>query len=305
MSQVRLSIVVPVYNDPEGIERTLSSLVTQDYPEDRYEILVVDNDSTDETPAVIDTFVRENPQLVTYLRETEIRSSYAARNRGIENAGGDYVAFVDADMRVECTWAASVVKKMETDGCRYLGCDVEVYTTEETVMGRYSQICDLPVEEFISEDNFCPTCCLVVAADIFEEVGLFDSRLISGGDIKFGQWVHEADVAQHFAPEITMYHPARTTLKAYVSRNWRIGQGTAQRQELYSHLAEESLWKLFLPPRLKNFFETFGDSWQIKTEAMMWYGFEYLGSVVRGLGWLHERYFSTTPEETRKQFLSD
>lgn len=296
MGHVRLSVVIPVYNDPEGIKQTLSSLVDQTYADERYEILVVDNNSTDRTPTVISSFSRNNPQLVTHLHETEIQSSYAARNRGIHRADGDYIAFVDADMHVDSDWTASVVRKMETNEWLYMACNVTVYTPKETSVGRYSRVTDFRVKHNLERNNFAPTCCLVTDAELFDAVGQFDSRFVSSGDVEFGQRVHEAGISQHFAPDIPMYHPARTTVQAYLVRQWRIGRGICQRRTLYPDRAENDppLWKLLAPPRRKNFLETFDGAWQNRREAIAWYGYEYLGSVARGGGRLYERHFGST-----------
>ena len=90
-----VSVIVPVYNDPEGIRDCLTALSEQSYPDDRYEVIVVDNGSTDSTRSVISEFP------VTFRIEDEIQGSYAARNTGIANAHGDVFGFVDADCTPE------------------------------------------------------------------------------------------------------------------------------------------------------------------------------------------------------------
>ncbi len=291
MGTVRLSIVVPVYNDPTGVRRTLSSLVEQTFPADRYEILVVDNDSTDQTPSVVGSFCRDHPDLVTRLEETEIQSSYAARNLGIDHASGEYIAFVDADTHVDPDYAASVVRRMDRDELSYMGCNVEVYVPEETTMARYSQRSDFQVRHYLETAHFVPTCCLVTDAEVFETVGRFDSRVVSGGDTVFGQRVREAGFSQAFAPDITVHHPARATFREYLSRNLRLGRGTAQLRTLHPqrtwHLP--AIWKKFAPPRPANFYETFGDEYRTHREALAWYFYEHLGSLAHVLGYLSER----------------
>lgn len=94
----RVSVVVPVLNGAQEIGRLLASLLALDWPEDRLEILVVDNGSGDGTAAVAACYP------VRVLVETQVTSSYAARNRGLAAAGGDWVAFTDVDCVVEPGW---------------------------------------------------------------------------------------------------------------------------------------------------------------------------------------------------------
>lgn len=77
MGSVEISVIIPVYNDAEGLRDTLESLVDQEFDGD-YEILPVDNNSADNTGEVIEEFERNYPKLVRGLEENEIQSSYAA-----------------------------------------------------------------------------------------------------------------------------------------------------------------------------------------------------------------------------------
>ena len=105
---VKISIIIPVYNDPQGLKDTISSLVIQNYPFDKYEIVVVDNGSIDNTLDVAKEYVGEFPQLIKYVVEDKIRSSYAARNKGIKAAKGNLICFIDSDMTVKNNYLTDV-----------------------------------------------------------------------------------------------------------------------------------------------------------------------------------------------------
>ncbi len=94
----RVSIIVPVLNGADEIDRLLTSLVALDWPREQLEILVVDNGSSDGTAAVAARYP------VRVLEETEVTSSYAARNRGLAEARGDWVAFTDVDCVADPGW---------------------------------------------------------------------------------------------------------------------------------------------------------------------------------------------------------
>ena len=308
MNDPSLSVIIPVYNDPTGIETTLSALTDQDRASTEYEILVVDNGSTDETPSVIALFEDRYPDLVTALSETTAQNSYVARNRGIAAAEGSFIAFVDADMHADPTWVGSVIKGMADNNWRYLGCHVEVYLPKETLVGKFDSLTGFPVKEYITELHFAPTCCLVVDATVFNEVGRFDDRMISGGDYEFGRRVYDAGIDQHYAADVVLYHPVRISLHADLARHVRIGRGIAQQRRFHADRCGSrypSLYKLVAPPRPRNFGEMIGDAKLTASELAAFYAFEYLEQLARGTGMVYEmgRQFttpkqaSTSPEE--------
>ena len=227
-----VSVVVPVYNDPNGIRTTLSGLVSQEH--DDYEILPVDNDSTDNTSEVINEISSAHPDFVRPCEETDIQSSYAARNTGIEHTSGEILLFLDADMWVDETWIEDIVSALESNDYDYLGCNVEVVANDRpNFWERYEQSFSFPVETYLEDKHFAPTCALAVRREVFEEVGLFDERLESGGDKEFGQRVYRAGFEQGHAEDVTAYHSARDSWDALRLKALRIGRGRAQKRQYY------------------------------------------------------------------------
>lgn len=224
-----VSVIIPVYNDPDGIRDTLSSLTKQTYPTERVEILPVDNGSTDETRDVIRQFEREYEN-ITLVVEDEIQGSYAARNTGIERATGEIFAFIDADMYMDETWLGTAVEA--TGEAAYVGCDVElVVDSEQTLAAKFDAQTAFPVEQYIREQQYSPTCCLLVRRTVVEDVGPFDAALVSGGDSEFGNRVASAGYNQQFAADATLYHPVRDSFPSLLRKELRVGRGLCQQQE--------------------------------------------------------------------------
>jgi len=94
-----LSIIVPVYNVEPYLARCLQSLQNQDLPKDRYEIIVVNDGSFDNSKDIVLEFVKKNNNIVLIDKENSGVSS--ARNAGIEKAEGEYIMFVDGDDYIE------------------------------------------------------------------------------------------------------------------------------------------------------------------------------------------------------------
>ncbi len=126
MTELAFSIVVPVFNAEPFMERCLRSLKRQTYPTERYEIIVVDNNSSDQSAAIAAKF-----QAVKLLHEPE-QGSYAARNAGIRAARGELIAFTDPDCEVQSDWLEKIygaMKRTEVGivlGDRQFGGDADV-----------------------------------------------------------------------------------------------------------------------------------------------------------------------------------
>jgi len=224
-----LSVIIPVYNDPFGIDATLRSVMEQDHPD--YEVIPVDNNSTDETPAVIREWAHQYPDHIRPASEHDTQSSYAARNVGIEAARGEILVFIDADMTAPPHWLNNVHEMFSTSETDYLGYEVEVYVPDgaETFWGWYDTIMGLPSRYHYEEKQFVPTSCLAVRPSVFEQVGRFDETATSGGDKEFGQRVHRhPDLTTAFLDDIVVYHPARTTFEAHRAKALRVGRGLAR-----------------------------------------------------------------------------
>ena len=228
----KISVILPVYNDPKGVSVTLNSLLEQDTSLE-YEILVIDNNSKDDTPKVIDNYEKSNPKLIRSFVEREVQSSYAARNKGIDNADGEVLAFIDSDMWVSDDWIEKIAEIFDDVEQKYFGMNVEIVDEKESFSALYDKITGFPVQDYIENDHFCPTCCLVVSKEIIEDIGKFNENLISSGDREFGHRVYEKGYEQSYMPEIKMYHPARSSFKSHVKKWIRLGRGVYQLSKNY------------------------------------------------------------------------
>lgn len=226
-------MIIPVYNDPDGIRNTLDCLVEQSLKNESYNILVVDNNSTDETAAVIRAF-EDDYNNVHYLLEDEFQSSYAARNRGICQSQTPLLAFIDSDMIVEPEWLENGIRAMG-DETSYLAYNVELYSTStsETLVEKYDRVTGFPMEKYIDEMNFAGAGSIFVRRIVFEDIGLFDPRFVSGGDFEFGNRVFDADYEQRFTDEISARHEVRDTMRSQILKDIRVGRGICQRQVYY------------------------------------------------------------------------
>ena len=102
-----ISVVVCTYNRAALLPQALRSLFAQKIRDLDYEIVVVDNNSSDDTPATVASLESESPVPLRYYRESRQGNAYA-RNAGVEQAQAPIVAFLDDDCIADENWVATI-----------------------------------------------------------------------------------------------------------------------------------------------------------------------------------------------------
>jgi glycosyltransferase involved in cell wall biosynthesis len=176
----RVSVVIPVFNRPTAVCRAIRSVLTQTFQD--FEIVVVDDGSTDDTPAAIAAFADPRIRLIRHDRRC---GGSAARNTGIRASAAEYVAFLDSDDE----WSSRTLERqLEVFGRsnRPLGL---VYTGEEAVDADGRTIRFIPsvrddLAKVLLLDNVIGGCSLaMVPRAILDELGGFDESLTSRQDV--------------------------------------------------------------------------------------------------------------------------
>jgi glycosyltransferase involved in cell wall biosynthesis len=116
---MEFSIVIPTYNRADELRETIRSIAQLDVA-GSWELLIVDNRSTDHTRTVVETESTSFPAPLHYLFEAE-QGRYAALNTGIRAAQGDIIATTDDDARVAPDWLTRAANGLEALGCDYVG----------------------------------------------------------------------------------------------------------------------------------------------------------------------------------------
>src|SRR5205085_6312603 len=93
-----ISVVVPVRNEEANIARVLGALMSQNYPDDRFELLIADGNSTDDTRKVVESWIGEHSNI--RLLENPAHLSSAGRNVGVRSSRGELIVFVDGHCRI-------------------------------------------------------------------------------------------------------------------------------------------------------------------------------------------------------------
>ena len=117
---MRASVVICTRNRSAHLRRCLEALEAQTVPPEQVEVVVVDNGSTDETPAVVEDFRRRSKYPVRWCVEERVGLSNA-RNRGVAEARGEIVAFLDDDAVPGPGWLAAYVETFGATGADCVG----------------------------------------------------------------------------------------------------------------------------------------------------------------------------------------
>ncbi|HXX53268.1 MAG TPA: glycosyltransferase [Thermodesulfovibrionales bacterium] len=109
---MNVSVIVCTYNRSGLLKGALGTLVTQRFPKTEYEIIVIDNNSTDETEHIVTRIMENSPVEIRYMKEPKQGLSHA-RNTGVSEAKGRIVAFIDDDALADIYWLQEIVTTFE------------------------------------------------------------------------------------------------------------------------------------------------------------------------------------------------
>lgn len=108
---ILLSVVIATYNGADYIKRCLNSFTRQSISKDKFEVIVVNNNSSDHTNQIVSPFVNQHPNIIL-LEEKQQGVSYA-RNLGISSSKGKYICFIDDDAYADSDWLKNILYAFE------------------------------------------------------------------------------------------------------------------------------------------------------------------------------------------------
>lgn len=110
---IKLSIIIPMYNVEQYIGKCIESCLNQDFPKNEYEIVIVDDGSTDKSSSIVEEYQKKSKNIRLVRRENGGQG--AARNTGLTVARGEYVWFVDSDDWIEPNCLRQIIGKAYDD----------------------------------------------------------------------------------------------------------------------------------------------------------------------------------------------
>lgn len=231
---MKLSVLICTRNRAASLTATLERFFAQQFTElagDDYELIVIDNASTDETQQVIAECAARHPGRVVYLREARPGLS-RARNAGIQAARGEVIAFTDDDVLVATDWLAAIRREFVADPSLMLLGGRVLLARDTLQRVSWQPASERQYFQFPDNGNFAMGANMAFRRALFDEIGLFDPRLGAG---RFFAGAEEAELmyravrAGHrllYAPTVLVYHDHdRTTVAQACRLEYGYGKG--------------------------------------------------------------------------------
>lgn len=234
-----VSVVMTVKNVERTIGECLESLINLDYPNDRYEIVIVDGNSNDRTKEIITGFTNkyENPKISLYEKPGSIGTG---RNEALRYAKGEFIAITDGDMVVNRAWLEELIEGFDQNiagvGGPNNNADDDPLTkciSSLDIQGPSNDIVYMFKEnpyfrEFTSKTDIYTTVCrnTCYRKPVLEEVGGFDETLIGAEDPELNMKILKKGHFLRYNPKAVVYHHHRSTLKGFFrqQRLFAVGQ---------------------------------------------------------------------------------
>lgn len=237
-----VSIVAPAYNEGENIRPCVNSLKAQDFPKERFEIIIVDNNSTDNTLEII-----KGLDVIHTIENRKGRGE--ARNAGIRMAKGDIIALIDSDCVAERNWLSHIVSAFADPniGC-VAGEIVAVENENSSMLERYLiKKGHLSQKEHV-EHPFCPYAATANAAyrrDVFNKIGLFAEKMSSEEDADLS-WRMQlfTDYRVAYVPEAVVFHPYEASLKELFKQKRRHAYSGVNLYKIYKEYRKSEVKSL-------------------------------------------------------------
>jgi hypothetical protein len=218
-----VSVIIPARNASRTLPGTLAALARQTLSRESFEVLVVDDRSSDDTAALVRAsgFAR----LVEMPRRG---GSYAARNLGLDHARGGVIAFTDADCRPAADWLAHGLADLRGQAAELLGGRIDLPLRPRPSVAELADVCwHLNQARFV-QMGFAATANLFVRRAVFDRIGRFNERLASNGDRELCLRATAHGFRLAYSHGAVVVHPPRARARDAVRKGFRLGLGRAQ-----------------------------------------------------------------------------
>jgi glycosyltransferase involved in cell wall biosynthesis len=196
-----ITVVISTYNRSESLPSAIESVLNQEANGTAYELIVVDNNSTDNTSQVVQSYIDRGHDNLRCLSEPRQGLSYG-RNAGIANAQGEIIVFTDDDIRAERNWVANIKRAFDT------------YPDVQCVAGKILPSWASEPPSWLTSDHWTPLA-LQDHGDVPLRANKIKPRSFAGANIAFRREVFRNEL---FSP---LFPRAQDT--EFLLRFWRAG----------------------------------------------------------------------------------
>lgn len=249
---IRLSIVIATYNRATLLLDALKSVIRQSAPAQEWECVVVNNNSSDNTSECFAEFAGEHPEYNLRIVDEPNQGLSYARNRGIRESVGEYIAIIDDDEHIAEDFVAAyirlfddvpeavaaggpIVAEYPTGRPRWMSCYTERPIANTMYFGE--EVREFPKGRVPGGGNMALRRSAIRRYGVFDtSLGYSGESLIGGEECDLFERLQIADAKYYYVPTAVMYHiiPREKLTKEYFARlSYNVGVSQLRRARLY------------------------------------------------------------------------
>lgn len=216
-----VSVIIPCRNEEKYIGKCLDSIIAQDYPKDKFEVLVVDGMSEDDTQGIVENYVQKH----SYIRllDNPKKITPCAFNIGIRNAKGQIIMIMGVHAAYEKNYISKCVKYLEKFGVDNIGGIMKTLPGEKTIVAKAIALClshpfgvgnSYYRTGYFKKPKWVDTVfggCY--KKGVFEKVGLFNENMVRNQDYEFNLRLKKARGKILLFPEVVAYYYPKPNFK--------------------------------------------------------------------------------------------
>jgi len=214
-----ISVVVPALNSEKTIERCIISLLKQQYPKNKYEIIIVDNGSKDSTLDILRKFEKG----IIILKEPR-KGAYKARNMGLKHAKGKIIVFTDSDCIADRKWIFHISKAFENKDLKLVGGAIKAFNTNNTLLKYCNEYSHMQKSFLVSNVPSFAAANMAFNKKALKQPITFNESLERGADTEFCSRIIKNNNEICYEPKALVRHVYGTSLVELLKKQYDYGK---------------------------------------------------------------------------------
>ncbi|KXA97489.1 hypothetical protein AKJ37_02840 [candidate division MSBL1 archaeon SCGC-AAA259I09] len=242
----KVSLLIPAKNEQEALERLVKKLVRLDYPD--YEIILIEGESSDNTPQICKKYERKYPNLIKLIEEQKNKGKPAALNLGLKKATGEIIGVLDADSYIkEKNFLKQIISKFRDEKIAAVQGKISLISPENSLASRLSNFSRyLPLPYLVKGKEriggFVPLFGThqYIRKSVIEKIGGWNEEALTE-DIDLSLELHKRDLKIEYSLAEVLEEPP-ASFKSFLKQNVRHARGMIQ--SLFTHITDLDFSKI-------------------------------------------------------------